>query len=915
VFARGISTRAFSHSGIQASNSTQQLEEFGVHYGSVISRENFVPFPDGHGVNGLVNGPKNMRRANELGIGSVLLFAAAVLSCHAQAASGCALPQGFQSRASADPFTAWDSVGTWYAQRKDLRCASIAYNKALQLNPQAWETFYDLGVVEVAQKKPASAILHLRRVVDLKPDSVDARNALGMTLKDSGQPAEAEKQFREILKADPNSVDALNHLAEALAAQKLYSAATGYWDKALSLDPGNVDAGIARAIALSENGDQDAATASLQQIVKTHPGLAVAHFNLGTVYANQKSFRQAADEFREASRLSPADPEARFALAKCLVFLAEYAEAIPILKAYLPNHPKAFEPHYLLGLSYRGLEQYPQAEQQLHSAAAIDPDHADLQYNLGLVILRSGRAKEAVPHLQKAIKLDPAAEGPRLQLAIALKGLNQTQQSAKVYQDVRQTEQANLLKNQFTTEGAKANQLLASGQAAQAAEVYRQMLQIQPRDAHTYYNLSLALDLDGKFPAERQALETAIKLDPTLAQARSKLGVLDMSQGHPDDAIQTFKKAIELDPQLTEAQLNLATIFDGRGQVKEAESLLRQATEEDPKYAQARFNLGMVLAQQQRFSEAEAELQTAVSLDGTNLDAQTALAEVRAREGKSESSIEILGKVVAARPDSFQDHLNLGIALADHLEVEAALAEFTQAVTLNPGSAVAHYNRGRLLLDERHFEEAKPELEKALSLYEHFGDAVYLLAVTERQLGETAKSLELSQKSVQLSPDNPRAYYLLGQNLSSAKREQEAIAAWKHAAQLDPNSTEVLNRLSQVFHATDPPEAAKYAALLKARLAEQQATSQADITGNLALEAAKNHDYAQAITELQKAIEICGECRDQATLKKDLGLIEARSGDLAAAAQQLKAAASLNPADPEIKQALAMVLPHQGKLD
>ena len=126
-----------------------------------------------------------------------------------------------------------------------------------------------------------------------------------------------------------------------------------------------------------------------------------------------------------------------------------------------------------------------------------------------------------------------------------------------------------------------------------------------------------------------------------------------------------------------------------------------------------------------------------------------------AREGKSESSIEILRKVVAARPDSFQDHLNLGIALADHLEVEAALAEFTRAVALNPGSAVAHYNRGRLLLDERHFEDAKPELEKALSLDEHFGDAVYLLAVTERQLGETAKSLELSEKSVQLAPGNP----------------------------------------------------------------------------------------------------------------------------------------------------------------
>ena len=161
------------------------------------------------GVNGLVNGPRIMRRANELGVGSVLLFAAAVLSCHAQAASDCALPQGFPSRASSDSFTAWDSAGTWYAQRKDLRCASVAYNKALQIRPQSWRTLYDLGVVEVTEKRPTSAILHLRRAVELKPDSVDARNALAMALKDSGQPAEAEKQFREILKADPNSVEAL----------------------------------------------------------------------------------------------------------------------------------------------------------------------------------------------------------------------------------------------------------------------------------------------------------------------------------------------------------------------------------------------------------------------------------------------------------------------------------------------------------------------------------------------------------------------------------------------------------------------------------------------------------------------------------------------------------------------------------
>src|ERR1700739_2571791 len=166
----------------------------------------FTPFSPEHGMNGPVNTPRIMRRANEPGLCSVLLFAAAVSCCHAQSSSDCALPQSLQSHARADPFTAWDSAGTWFAQRKDLRCATEAYNRALQLRPRSWRTLYDLGVVEIAQMRYASAVLHLRRAVDLKPDSVDARNALGMALKDSGQFGEAEKQFREVLEADYNSV-------------------------------------------------------------------------------------------------------------------------------------------------------------------------------------------------------------------------------------------------------------------------------------------------------------------------------------------------------------------------------------------------------------------------------------------------------------------------------------------------------------------------------------------------------------------------------------------------------------------------------------------------------------------------------------------------------------------------------------
>ena len=200
-----------------------------------------------------------MRRANELGLGSVLLFAAAVSCCHAQASSDCALPPGLQSHGSADSFTAWDSAGTWFAQHKNLACATEAYNRALQIRPQSWRTLYDLGVVEVAQKRYPSAVLHLRRAVDLKPDSVDARNALGSALKDSGQPGRG----RKAISRDSEDRSGLYRCTEPFGrdscrrrSSTLRPSAIGI--RLLSLEPENIDAGNARAIALSENGDQNA---------------------------------------------------------------------------------------------------------------------------------------------------------------------------------------------------------------------------------------------------------------------------------------------------------------------------------------------------------------------------------------------------------------------------------------------------------------------------------------------------------------------------------------------------------------------------------------------------------------------------------------------------------------------------------
>ena len=50
----------------------------------------------------------------------------------------------------------------------------------------------------------------------------------------------------------------------------------------------------------------------------------------------------------------------------------------------------------------------------------LDPDHADAQNNLGVVLMQKGLLDESIVHLQKAIELDPLLAKAHFDLAVAL---------------------------------------------------------------------------------------------------------------------------------------------------------------------------------------------------------------------------------------------------------------------------------------------------------------------------------------------------------------------------------------------------------------------------------------------------------------------------------------------------------------
>src|SRR5690349_20189437 len=89
----------------------------------------------------------------------------------------------------------YEALGAWFARRRQFACAIPAFDHALQLSPNSWETHFNIGLALMENNDEQRALTEFRFAVKLKPDSVRARSALGAALQGSKRFEEAEDEF------------------------------------------------------------------------------------------------------------------------------------------------------------------------------------------------------------------------------------------------------------------------------------------------------------------------------------------------------------------------------------------------------------------------------------------------------------------------------------------------------------------------------------------------------------------------------------------------------------------------------------------------------------------------------------------------------------------------------------------------
>lgn len=178
---------------------------------------------------------------------------------------------------------------------------------------------------------------------------------------------------------------------------------------AVELDPAYAGARLQLAEALAASQLEDQARATLAAIPAADPAYVIARQEIAASLSRSDREAEALAELRKAAAISPDDPVLKLNLVGQLLTLGESEEALglvddPAIQAIADG----FIGRYYKGLVLEGLGRFAEAEIELRAALALQPDNAEVQNNLGyLLIDKLGKVDEGAELVARAFRDTP----------------------------------------------------------------------------------------------------------------------------------------------------------------------------------------------------------------------------------------------------------------------------------------------------------------------------------------------------------------------------------------------------------------------------------------------------------------------------------------------------------------------------
>jgi len=326
---------------------------------------------------------------------------------------------------------------------------------------------------------------------------------------------------------------------------------------------------IALANAYNWKGIHKAAIAACKKAIEINPDLAYAHYNMGFAYREEGDDRLSAKEFALYDKL-----------------LKQQGEYIEVPERSTSDD---INKHITLGDYYFKGDKFDEAISEYKKALDIRP-RDDILNKLSQVYRKKRLASkpedesvttesivtESVVADKKSLEIDSLTD-EEFADRISKLGKPDTMVQETTLDDLSIT----------------GSEYYDKGMLDEAIEEFKEVLEIDPDDAETHYNL-------GNAYADKEMF---------------------------NEAIPAYKKAIELNPGFIDAYLNLGTVYLNWGLTDDAIALYLQASKLNPDDPYLYYYLGEAYCDKKRYKKAIIKFEKAVSINPMDAEIQYRLAE------------------------------------------------------------------------------------------------------------------------------------------------------------------------------------------------------------------------------------------------------------------------------------------------
>ena len=238
---------------------------------------------------------------------------------------------------------------------------------------------------------------------------------------------------------------------------------------------------------------------------------------------------------------------------------------------------------------------------------------------------------------------------------------------------------------------------------------------LDPNDADILLNLATANYENGDLQGAEALIRQVLLQDANLVAAHHSLGVVLAKTGRPSEAREALATALELDPDHWQS-LDQLTDLKSAADLELAEAGYRRLIAAEPNDGSLHRKLAVNLMHQERVSEAIESFRTALNLNAADAQSFIRLGLILLNLGRADESLVLFLQALALDPENPEALACNGLALHTLGDPSQAIEMLDRALEKLPDRADIINVQGECHLEIGQLDQALASFEKALEL-------------------------------------------------------------------------------------------------------------------------------------------------------------------------------------------------------